>query len=365
GDVFTGSIEVVGRDKRRWTLAQGLFFSRGLAWHPGGDEVWFSALAGHGSSEIRAATLSGRDRVIARVPGWAQLRDVFRDGRALLSRHSVRTSTIVGGEGVAERDLSWHDSSSLADLSADARTVLFNETVFGGGGEWGVYVRRTDGSPAVRLGEGYFGWALSPDGRWVLANRRRGRPAFVLLPTGAGEARPLDVEAGSGFRGASWFPDSTRIAMVRAVEEGGAQLFVQDVSGGPLQPTAVKGEDLRWPLVSPDGRSAAAVGDDGGLWVFSLADGTGRPFPDAEPADVPLQWSADGQALYVYSPSEQPSRIFTVRIGGGRRLWKVLAPPDPIGLGSHSSVALSRDATAWAYSFTHSFGELYLVEGLR
>ncbi|HEX6906463.1 MAG TPA: hypothetical protein VF154_07655 [Terriglobales bacterium] len=52
------------------------------------------------------------------------------------------------------------------------------------------YVRKTDGSPAVLLGEG-AAVALSPDGKWVVA-QSPGSPAQLrLLPTGVGEARVL------------------------------------------------------------------------------------------------------------------------------------------------------------------------------
>ena len=53
-----------------------------------------------------------------------------------------------------------------------------------------AYLRKTDGAPAVRLGEGRpFG--LSPDGKWVLSTLFT-PPQILLLPTGAGEAKRLE-----------------------------------------------------------------------------------------------------------------------------------------------------------------------------
>ena len=78
-----------------------------------------------------------------------------------------------------DQDLSWLDYSYPADLSADGKLLLFDEE--GGGGglsysktgglSYAVYLRQTDGSPAILLGEG-GATPLSPDGKWVVCRRR-------------------------------------------------------------------------------------------------------------------------------------------------------------------------------------------------
>ena len=93
----------------------------------------------------------------------------------------------------AERDLSWLDATNLADLSPDRKRALFYELGVGGGPKGSVYLRGTDGSPAVRLGDG-TAQALSPDGRWAIA--RTTAPHLDLIPTGAGTSRRLE-RAGS------------------------------------------------------------------------------------------------------------------------------------------------------------------------
>ena len=71
-----------------------------------------------------------------------------------------------------------------------------------------MFRRSTDGSPAVSLGEARGGGALSPDGRWVLAELEGN---LILLPTGAGSTVTLPkgdvVEFGRG----AWLRDSKRI----------------------------------------------------------------------------------------------------------------------------------------------------------
>jgi hypothetical protein len=60
------------------------------------------------------------------------------------------------------------DFSILEDLSSDGRIILFSEEGAGGGPGYAVYIRPTDGAPAVRLGKG-DALALSSDGAWALA----------------------------------------------------------------------------------------------------------------------------------------------------------------------------------------------------
>ena len=114
--------------------------------------------------------------------------DIFHDGRILMGRASWRRELMgTAIEGGKERDLSWLDYSYPADLSSDGKTVLFDEEGVGGGARYGktqeltysVYVRSTDGSAAVRLGEG-SAEALSPDQKWVIA-QIPGSPAQFRL----------------------------------------------------------------------------------------------------------------------------------------------------------------------------------------
>ena len=88
-----------------------------------------------------------------------------------------------------QHELSWLDYTYPSDLSADGKTLLFDEE--GGGGAldysksggltYAVYIRKTDGSPAVLLGEG-GAVALSPDGKWVIAQTQESPSQFRLLP---------------------------------------------------------------------------------------------------------------------------------------------------------------------------------------
>ena len=89
-----------------------------------------------------------------------------------------------------ERDMSFLDYSFAADLSADGKLLLFDEEGEAGGANYTVYLRKSDHSPVVRLGEGNA-LALSPDGKWAVSILPLPNSPIRLLPTGTGEPREL------------------------------------------------------------------------------------------------------------------------------------------------------------------------------
>src|SRR4029078_750505 len=106
-----------------------------------------------------------------------------------------------------ERDLSWMDWSFPRDLSSDGKLVLFEEEGAGGGQDYSVYIRGTDGSAAVRLGDGYA-VALSPDGQTALSSLPSSASTVFLLPTGAGQPKKLNFDFYTrAFLTATWMPD--------------------------------------------------------------------------------------------------------------------------------------------------------------
>src|SRR5262249_51176821 len=158
------------------------------------------------------------------------------------------------------------------------KTIFFAEAGEGGGAGYSVYIRRTDGSPAIRLGEG-SSQALSPDGRGALAiTHIATEPQIVLYPTGAGETKALARE-GLVAQPAHWLPDLKQ-TLITASEPGrGSRLYVWDLSGG--KPHAISPEGYRSfsRTVSPDGKLVAARGPDQRLYLYPLAGGEPSPIP--------------------------------------------------------------------------------------
>jgi hypothetical protein len=132
-----------------------------------------------------------------------------------------------------ERDLSWFDWGLAAALSGDLETLLFSEGGVGGGIGRSVYIRKTDGSPAVRLGDG-TAQAMAPDGLSVLAIESAGSVNQLMwLPIGAGQPRALTdapfscaLQAGFLTGNASFFLEQNqaiepgRTCLIRSVVRG-------------------------------------------------------------------------------------------------------------------------------------------------
>ena len=148
-----GNLIVVDRAGAMKTLSKGWADLWGIAWRPDGREVWFMAAPKGEFKSLRAVTLDGTERLVTRTLGQADLEDISRDGRVLIARVDFRTELIARPRGaIRDQDLGWLGMSYLADISADGSRVLFSEMPPGGGPGDFVYLRTTDGAPAVRLG---------------------------------------------------------------------------------------------------------------------------------------------------------------------------------------------------------------------
>jgi hypothetical protein len=360
----TMRVSVVDRAGEKTNLFEG-WGTVGLAWLPSGREIWFDTYERVGARGIRAVSLSGKSRLVAEFGVTGALVDVSRDGRALVVEDHGRyvMHALAPGES-QERNLSWRHDATVIDLSHDGRTLLFSEVFFAGGRSFGTSIRRTDGSPAVRLGEG-FGAALSRDGRWALAFTGNGPSLeFVLLPTGAGEPKRFTEGLPAEYHGAAWLPDSRSFVFSGSSPGQGARLYRQPIEGGRPLPLTEADLDLTFPVVSPDGLRIAAVDAYGGVVLAAISGGGVHALPGVEEEEIPLQWRSDGAGLYVYR-GRLPVEIFEIDIDSGRRrLLREIVLRDLTGQDGNVTVALTPDARAYAYSFYRHLEELLLVEGL-
>jgi serine/threonine protein kinase len=345
----SGGIEVRTRD---WGNV------RGLAWAPGGGELWFTASETRSNRTLRAVSLGGRQRQVLESAGSLTLRDTADDGRVILTRDDEMTAVVgVVPGGSVERDLSWFDNAGLAALSDDGRRILF-------GDRFGIFLRATDGAPATKLGalEGYPD-DLSPDGRTVLATNMTASGLF-LAPTGPGTVQEVRVEGLESFQGSLFFPDGRRL-LVNGREAGHRlRSYVVDLPGG--RPRPITDEDT-WALaISGDGAEVAAISVSGPVTLWPVAGGASRTLPGTERGDRPVGWAPDGRSLWVFRRGEVPARVFTVDIRTGRRaLWKTLTPPDATGVHSVDQVRVTPSGNAYFYSYRRTLSELYEVRGLR
>src|SRR5271170_6765680 len=223
-DGDAGGLVVVDRAGKIILSTQKFVSFEGLAWSPSGDEVWVGTTPTHAgwADTIVGITLSGKQRDVYRVPGMLRLHDVTRDGRVLFSRESWRTGTLFRGPHDAkDRDLSWLDYPVGRDISADGSMVAFDDWGAAAGSSSLAYVRKTDGSPAVKLGPWWLP-VLSPDGQWVFAvnGTSVANGELYLVPVGAGETRSLGGNKLLQTAALGWMPDGKSVYFLGSLGDG-------------------------------------------------------------------------------------------------------------------------------------------------
>jgi Tol biopolymer transport system component len=364
--VTNGSVAVVDLSGKKRVLTR--LFDRlfAIAWAPGGDEIlFFTHLEGGHGAGLYAVTTSGKLRLLHSSSAGLVLRDVSRDGRLLVDSIQGRFGiSALAPEERTERDLSWLDWSRVEDLSADGRTILFSEEGAGGGPNASVYIRRTDGSPAVRLGEGYA-TALSSDGKWAITLPEDGSH-LVLLPTGTGEKRVIRYPGVQSILKVRSFPDDSRMLLLAKAEKRDLRLYVGDWEGKSLTPISPEGVRRLNFAVSPDGRLAAAVGPDGVPRLYSTTGEEPKAAAGLEAGDLPLRFTTDGRRLFVARLLLTSALIYRVDLSSGRHeSWKELKSNDPAGLSISAAIQVSPDGQSYAYTYRRFLDELLLIDGLR
>jgi Tol biopolymer transport system component len=353
-----GSVVVLDTTGKMTTLSSDWKSLQGLAWSSSSDEIWFtgSRTGRGGSSALYAVTMTGRERVVFSAPGTLKLNDISRDHQVLLTRGTTRGGVkALGADGTTDRELSWFDYSTVADLSPDGKTLLFYEWGEGVGAKSTIFIRSTDGADAVRLGEGRP-LALSRDGQWVLAVQDDAPGDLLVLPTGTGEVKRLPRGPIAEYLDwATWSPDGRRVYFDGRDASDMRRTYVQDVDGGEPRPMTPDG--FVGLLLSPDGRTLATVDRYGEYYLYPVGGGADpQPLAGYMDGDVLLQWAADGRSLFI-------------REGGNNLVWKELVPPDPtvlVDIGSDpGQVRITPDGKSYAYTYWTFEGELYLAQGLK
>jgi len=297
------------------------------------------------------------------------LEDISRNGDLLARLLRRQSSVMYRASGASrENDLAWHDDSRVVDISPDGSALLLSNWAGKGPGDV-FYVRKTDGSPAVRLGDGTAS-DFSADGKWVLAQAPGSKNTFLLVPTGAGEPKritaPLDISQG-------WlFPDGRRILVSGILPRGEVRVLAIDFDGKVQRQVAPDGFDsfIGELPISPDGKLVALNASGGPTGVitrlFPADGGAPRPIPGYENDDVIIRWADDGHSLFVFKRDEIPARVFRLDVDSGKRTpWLELMPADPAGVTRIPTIELSPDGKSYAYNFTRELSDLYLIRGLK
>jgi predicted Ser/Thr protein kinase len=359
-----GKVAVVdlAGNKTTWVSQMVLVF--GVAWMPGGNEIAVAGVALREYPAIWAVNASGQKRLLLRVIGTLQLNDVAADSRMLVTHFSWRANIMCQPPGEKqERDLAWLDWSNAADLSDDGKTLLFDETREGG---LGVYLRKTDGSVPVRLGEG-FALALSPDGAWAASIASPAdRPHLELLPTGAGESRKFP-DFGLRYAGARYFPDGKRLLLIANEQGRGQRPYVLDLVDPGAKPKAIAAEGAFPIAISPDGKTIATIGPRGMCALYPVDGGEPKAIQGLAPGETPLRWTDKPGWMFIRANEGLArTRIFRFELATGRKeMIKEITLADPAGTGGISRILLTPDGGAYAYNINRNLSDLYLATSVK
>ena len=342
---------------------------RGVAWAPNSQEVWLTGSKIRALRNMYAVSISGHERLVYRTPSSLTIKDISSDGRVLFTRDDVKWG--ISGQGPidsSEHDYSWSDFSLAVDVSHDGKTLLFEEA---GDVTYTIYIRRLDGSPAIRLGSG-AAQGFSFDGNWILACTTTPPKQLFLVPVGAGKEKTITNDSLSHLA-AAWFPDGESILFEGNAPGRPLRLFIQKIDGGlpvPLTPegTSFAETTIGRKMISSDGQSIFARAPDGSSIIYRR-DGSARRPLGLSGDDTFVGWSSDPDVIYDRKENDSNGRtvlkIYRTNIRTGKKiLWKEVQPSDPAGFGLYNLV-VSPDGKSYFYTYERELFTLFLAKGLK
>ena len=363
-----GWLKIVDRAGTVTTHSDEFWGAEGIAWSPDGQSILMSAAGPSASGYYpRIVKLDGKRAQRAAFPSIvpAETMDVGRDGRMLVNQIDNRLSirALLPGETV-EREFPWLDLPLAVDMSTDGRWLLFTDQGQSAGLNYAVALRKTDGTPAVRLGEG-VAMALSPDTKWAIGFVPSPAPGrYVVYPTGPGQQLPLDLGPVIPEGRVDWIGNDHIFFCGR--EPGREQrCYRKAVSGGPATPLTPEGVSRGW--TSPDGRTTLVHMGEREWQLFDATRGQnqGRPVPGNHADDDVLGWSRDNRSVFVRASSAVPAQIERVDLTTGARTHqREIMPPDRTGVMFVAVGRMVNDGQAYSYAYWRQATKAIVVSGV-
>jgi eukaryotic-like serine/threonine-protein kinase len=232
------------------------------------------------------------------------------------------------------------------------------------GTDYGVYLVKLDGSPAVLLGSG-IGGGISPDNKWVTSILPSDTTKVLLLPTGVGETKTITAPKFQ-YRSATWASDGRRL-VVRASESGRPLRFwLQDIAGG--SPRAVTPEGIDGLFLALSHSDYICARDTiGTLRLYPIDGGELKIVTGLTDSDQVIGGAPESDVLYVTpDASAIPLQIFKVNMATGlRQPFVNVSPMDPAAVVYLSSPIFTADEKRYVYTQIRALSTLYVAAGLK
>jgi Tol biopolymer transport system component len=338
-----------------------------LAWSPKGNEVWFRSFDIGESGIVYAVDMQKHRRVALTLPERVRFFDISRKGEALMSTGFSQIGILGTAPGeTQERDLSCLDSGTVAGISDDGQMLVANVSSESGNSKGSLYLRKTDGSPPIRIGDGHA-YKLSPDGKWISGYviTEDGSRRFEMLPTGPGE--PVEMKPPGVFPANvyGWLGQD-QYMLVGFYPGKKYQCFAYDSKNNSLRPVCPQGiPDATIFFLSPDHNLFLSPGPGEGWTIYPLDGGPAQPVRGITPSEMVVGWRADSKSLYVRPGQENSDKIPVSVLDlatGNRTPWKEIHPAQPVLEIHHLNI--TPDGRAYAYNFVLIQSDLYVAKGL-
>ena len=359
-----GYVAVVDLSGKATRLTKEWSDLTGLAWSRSGDEIWFTGSDAGINSALYAVNLSGQLRDLLHIPGRLRVFDISKEGQVLIANEATRQE-VYGHRMGQDRDvdLSWFDWTLGRSLSADGQWAVLEEDGEGGGPDYTVFLRKTDGSPAIRLGSG-MGLDISPDDKWVASTSVKQPAPTVLLPAGAGQ--PITLADSQLFHTSNlrFLPDGKGLILVATEKGKTPRTYTLMLDGSAPKPFGPEG--FRGTLVSPDGNYVLGRKDGGPWMVPFVGNQTPQPLSFVRAGEAVAGWTADSKSIYIGDVSSTPVKVYVADLKTGqRRLHHQHAPGDLAGVAGVGSGHITPDGNFYLYTVDRTLSFLYVVEGLK
>jgi len=365
-------LHVVDRSGRQQSLGQvsgqnATGEDTDLVWSPNGNEIWFRSFDIGESGIVYAVDMQRHRRIALTLPGRVRFFDISRKGEALMSTGFSQIGILGTAPGDnQERDLSCLDSGTVAGISDDGQTLVANVTDESGNSKGSLYLRNTDGSAPIRIGDGHA-YKLSPDGKWISGYvlTEDGSRRFLLLPTGPGE--PVEIKPPGVFPANVYGWLGHDQYMVIGFYPGKKyQCFAFDSQKNTLRPVCPEGiPDATIYFLSPDHKLFLSPGPGEGWTIYPVDGGPPQPLRGITASETVVGWRADSRSLYIRPEQESSDKIpvSVLDIATGQKTpWKEIHPAQPVLEIHHLNI--TPDGRAYAYNFVLIQSDLYIAKGL-
>ena len=357
-----GGVDVVDRGRHRTVLAKDFSGEEGLAWSADGRSILFSASEGP-HLQIHAVGLDAAVRLALPTPGTMMIQDVSDAGRWLAIREDRQFQVYAHPPGrTDDLDLSWLDQSVTSRMSRDGRLVGLTDASEFASADYATIVRKTDGSPAVKMGDGWIS-DFTADGRWVVTVVPSTPPQLRLYPVGPGETRELDSGSFEALSDARvWGADADSVLACGTMSGHLPRCYLRTSAVGAWRPVTADGADHG--QMSSDGHLLLSTWTDGSRHLVDLRTDIVQSLSGLHGDDEVIRWSPDGKSLWVWKPDTLPVSVDRVDIATGRRSHlTTFVPQMGKGVMRITNVSLADDPRVYSYETIVQPSQLFVIEG--